>query len=68
MRAAVLLLIGLFALAALIASEHSKPNADLPLVKAAAPIEGRVIIPWMLNTRCSINSSNLPQRDPERNA
>lgn len=66
-RAVTLLIVLAFAAAALIASEHSKPNANLPLVKAEMPLESRVVIPWVLNTRCSINSRNLPQRDSERN-
>jgi hypothetical protein len=24
------------------------------------------VVPWTLNTRCTINSRNLPMRDPER--
>ena len=68
MRATALLIIGLLALIALAASEHKRLNDGLPLTNAGFPVEHRVVIPWTLNTRCTINSGNLPQRDPERNA
>lgn len=64
-RAVAFAVIVAFALAALIASEHAAPNAGLPVVKAGFPVEHRDIIPWMLNTRCEINSRNLPIRNPQ---
>jgi hypothetical protein len=67
-RAVALLLILVFALAAYAIPEHRAPNAGLPLVHAGFQQEDRIVIPWVLNTRCTITSDNLPQRDPERNA
>lgn len=67
-RGAVLVIVALLALAALAASEHARANAGLPLADAAMPLEGRVVIPWTLNTRCAIDRRNLPPRDPERRA
>jgi hypothetical protein len=61
---AALLIIALLALAALAASEHKRLNDGLPLAKADYPLEHRDIIPWTLNTRCTINSLNLPDRRP----
>ncbi len=51
------------ALAAVCISENRPPNADLPLVQSALPTARpeAVVIPWQLNTRCTVNSRNLPQ-------
>jgi hypothetical protein len=68
MRATVLLIIALLALAALAFAENRPLNSGMPIARSGFPTEQRVVIPWVLNTRCSINSGNLPQRDPERNA
>jgi hypothetical protein len=62
------LLIALLAIAALAAFEHKPLNDGLPLAKAAYPLEHRDIIPWTLNTRCTITNENLPKRQPEHQA
>lgn len=59
MRAAALLVIALLAVAALSASEHSKPNANLPIVKAAVPMFPPATA-WRLYTTCPLDRRNVP--------
>lgn len=59
--AAPLLAAFLLALAVYIAMHRVKP-AKIAFTNAAAD---RVVIPWQLNTRCTITSRNLPIRNPE---
>lgn len=43
----------------------AETNQGLPLVQAAIPVAKPEVIPWVLNTRCTVNARNLPVRDPE---
>lgn len=63
MRATALMIIALLALIALAASEHAKPNAGAPLVKAAVPTfpEQRI---WKLYTTCPVDQRNFPVQLP----
>lgn len=64
MRSAIAFLIlaaVLAALAVLVAMEHRPSGYAMPWVAAAMP----VTVPWSLNTRCTINSKNLPTRNPK---
>jgi hypothetical protein len=73
MRLLALLLIAVVAACALAAADRQKPL----VVEAHAPgnwdfenvgIDPTNVVPWGLNTRCTITSRNLPTRDPERTA
>lgn len=65
MRAAAFVVILTIALAGLIASEHQQQNEGLPLVNSGFLPGHTEVIPWVLNTRCGIDSKNLPHRNPE---
>lgn len=60
------LIIGIWCLALLtillLSDEHSPQNAGAPLVKSA--FAQPVVIPWEMNTRCTITDDNLPKHDP----
>lgn len=68
MRAAVvaLILITIAIMAAV--AMHNEPDKSTVLVDAAFPLEQRIVIPWTLNTQCTVNSRNLLARQPERTA
>jgi hypothetical protein len=69
MRAVAFALIFVFALAALWASEHSTPNAGLPVVKAAAVRNADRKMPaWRLKTLCPVDQRNVPMLPDERSA
>jgi hypothetical protein len=38
------------------------------LIKTAIPKTDRVVIPWQLNSQCTVTGRNLLTRDPGRNA
>lgn len=59
----LLLIAGMFAC---IAAFQSNGATDHPLLVDSAI--SATVVPWTLNTRCTISSDNLPQREPERNA
>lgn len=58
-RAAALLVVVAFAAAALSASEHSKQNANLPMVNAAASSSPSAPT-WRLYTTCPGDRRNVP--------
>jgi hypothetical protein len=73
MRLLALLLIAIVAACALAAADRQKPLVVEPRAPGRWQFQNVArdpanVVPWGLNTRCTITSRNLPTRDPERTA
>lgn len=63
--ATLIMAAALIAVAVLVAMEHRPNGYAMPFLVTGFQQQKSEAIPWVLNTRCGIDSKNLPHRNVE---